>query len=283
MQINDYPNLLMVSKLIEPIDILTKNINEIRKHLRSDLEVLFIHGAFVLAVSRIEVMLSDVLRYYLICFPQKLSTDFKFDKEEFLENQFTFLETAVDKYLYNLFYKPLGDYLDKFLQHLSIEWNDFQDSLGNSLQAIKNNRNSLLHTGKANRTDNDGQIDYDYVVQSIDEILNFEEELKKRIAEKYKEYTKINANKRLWQYMFKSPVMHYDWYWHYDESKDHIFGLKHSEYEDGLASSEKMLLELWRSHFNGSSIESFNMKHLDGTNRAKAMFFMSIAGTFSFE
>jgi len=282
MKIDDYPNLLIVTKLVKPIDISIKNINEMRKHLRSDLEELFIHGAFVLAVSRIEVMLSDVLRYYLICFPQKLSTDFRFDKAEFLENQFTFLETAVDKYLYNLFYKLFGDYLNKFLQHLSIEWNDFQDSLGNELQAIKNNRNLLLHTGNAVRADNNRPIDYDYVVQSIDKILSVEEELKKRITEKYKDYTKISANKRLWQYMFTTPIMPYDDYWHYDESKDHIFALNRSRYENNLSGSEKMLLELWRSHFNGTCIERFNMKNLVGTTREKAMFFMSIAGDFSF-
>lgn len=283
MNIDEYPNLLIVTKLVEPIDISIKNINGIRKHLRSDLEELFIQGAFVLAVSRIEVMLSDVLKYYLICFPQKLSTDFRFDKGEFLENQFTFLETAVDKYLYNLFYKPLGDYLNKFLQHLSIEWNDFQESLGNDLQTIKNNRNLLLHTGNAVQADNDGPIDYDYVVQSIDKILCFEEELKKRITEKYKEYTKINANKKLWQFMFHTPLLLYDNYWYYDESTDRITGLKRNKYESDLASSEKMLLDLWRSQFNSSSIESFKMRHFDDNNREKVMFFMFIARDFSFE
>lgn len=283
MNIDDYPNLLIVTKVVKPIDISINNINEIRKHLRSDLEEVFIHGVFVLAVSRIEIMLYDVLKYYLICFPKQLSTEFRFDKDEFFEDYFTLLETTIDRYLYSLSYKSLEEHLNKFLNHLSIEWNDFQDSVGKDLYWIKGSRNLLLHTGNAVRADNNGPIDYDYVVQSIDKILGFEEELKKRITEKYKEYTIINANKKLWQYMFKSPIMPYDWYWCYDESKDHIYALKHSEYEDGLSGSEKMLLELWRSHFNHSSIESFNMKHLVGTTRKKAMFFMSIAGDFSFE
>lgn len=283
MKIDDYPNLLIVTKLVWPIDISIKSISKIRAHLRPDLEELFVHGVFVLAVSRIEVMLSDVLRYYLTCFPQKLSTDFRFDKDEFFENHFTLLETTVDKYLYNLFYKPLEEYLNKFLKHLSIEWNDFQDSFGKVLQAIKDTRNLLLHTGEAVQADNNNRpVDYDYVVQSVENILSFEKELKKRINEKYKEYTKINANKRLWQYMFKSPIMSYDDYWHCVENKDQILALKISRHENNLSSSERMLLELWRSHFNGTCINGFNMKSLDGANREKAIFFMSIAGDFSF-
>ncbi len=284
MKINDYPNLLIVTKLVEPIDISIKSVSEIKTHLRPDLEKIFIYGVFVLAVSRIEIMLSDILKYYLMCFPQKLSTEFGFDKDEFFKNYFTLLETTTDKYLYNLSYKSLEEHLNKFLKHLSIEWSDFQNSIGKDLQAIKSNRNSLLHTGKTVRVDDrKKQIDYDYVVQSTDKIISFKKELKERITEKYKDYTKINANKRLWQYLFKSPVMPYDDYWHYHKSKDHIFALKKGRYENNLSGSERMLLELWRSHFNGACINGFNMKSLDGATREKAMFFMSIAGDFSFE
>jgi len=285
MEIEHYPNLLVVTKLVRPIDISINYVRKIKSHLRPDLEEVFIYGVFVFSVASIEVMLSDVLKYYLTHFPQKLSTDFKFDKDEFFENYFTLLETAIDRYLYNLSYKSLEEHLNKFLNHLSIEWNEFQDSFGKDLQEIKTARNLLLHTGKAVRGGKNGDlpVDYDYVVQSIDKILSFEEELKKRISEKYKEYTKINANKKLWKYMFKTPLMaSYDDYWLYDESEDSIPGLKRSQYEDGLSSSETMLLELWRSHFSGAHIKNFNMKHLDRTNREKAMFFLSIAGEFSF-
>jgi len=235
-----------------------------------------------------EVMVSDVLRYYLINFPQKLSTTFKFEKDEFFENHFGLLERGIDKYIYALSYESFESYFKKLLKHLSIEWNDFQDSFGKDLQEIKDDRNLLLHNGKAVHESRSGQskINYDYVVGSIDKIINFEEELKKRINEKYKEYTKINANKKLWQFMFKSPVMAYDDYWRYDEIKDRIYALKKSKYEDGLSGSETILLGLWRNHFNygdGSRMKNFNMKHLVGATREKALFFLSIAGEFSFE
>jgi len=288
MEIKDYPNLLIATNLIKPIDISSKYLCKAKNSLRHDTEQIFVHGVFVLSIASMEVMVSDVLRYYLINFPQKLSTTFKFEKDEFFENHFGLLERGIDKYIYALSYESFESYFKKLLKHLSIEWNDFQDSFGKDLQEIKDDRNLLLHNGKAVHESRSGQskINYDYVVGSIDKIINFEEELKKRINEKYKEYTKINANKKLWQFMFKSPVMAYDDYWRYDEIKDRIYALKKSKYEDGLSGSETILLGLWRNHFNygdGSRMKNFNMKHLVGATREKALFFLSIAGEFSFE
>lgn len=283
MEVQDYPNLLTVSELVKPIDISIKRLNEIKNHLSADLKEIFIHGTFVLAFSQIEVMISDVLKCYLMNFPKKLLTDFKFTKDEFFQNKFDLLEKLIDDYLHNLFYEPVGKYLIKTLEHLSIEWDYFQDSFGNDLQAIKNNRNLLLHTGISSLSDGHDVIDYSYVIKSIDKFLNFEEKLKNSVKEKYKSYTKINANKKLWKFMFTTPLMSsYDEYWHYDESKDTIVGFKKCEHEGGLSSSETMLLELWRSHFNNSDIKSFNMKHLVGTTREKALFFLSIANEFRF-
>lgn len=293
MEINDYPKLLIVTKLVEPIDISMNKVAEIRSLLRSDTEEVFIQGVFVLAVSSMEVMISDVLRYYLIGFPQKLSTDFKFEKIEFFKNYFTLLEKIVENHLYKISYESFEAYYNRFLKYLSIEWSDFHDSFGKYLQEIKATRNLLLHN---NLVYNDRYIesagiaarenpivDYDYAINSISIIYEFENKLKNYVSEKYKEYTKINANKKLWQFMFQTPLMaSYDDYWYYDINKDSITALKKCSHESSLASSETMLLELWRSQFNGSPIKNLTIRHLDGINREKAMFFISIAGDFSF-
>ncbi len=288
MEIKDYPNLLIATNLIKPIDISSKYLCKAKNSLRHDTEQILVHGAFVLSVASMEVRVTDALRYYLINFPQNLPTTFKFEKDEFFENYFGLLERRIDNYIHALAYESFESYFKKFLTHLSIEWNDFQDSFGKDLQEIKSKRNLLLHNGKAvhgNRSVQ-SEINYDYVIGSIDKIINFEEELKSRINEKYKEYTKINANKKLWKFMFESPVMTYDDYWHYDEINDHIHALKKSKYEDGLSGSEKILLGLWRNQFtygDGTRMKNFTMKLLDKAVREKTLFFLSIAGEFSFE
>lgn len=295
MKVDEYPNLLIVTKLVESIGISMNKIREIRKLLHPDTEEVFIQGGFVLSVASMEIMMSDILRYYLICFPQKLSTDFKFEKAVFFKKHFNLLEETIEKHLYGLFYKSFEDYFNNFLNYLSIEWEGFWESLGKYLQEIKCTRNSLLHNnlvnydrylecaGIAARSFGRLKIDYSYATNSLEKIIEFEECLEKLIFEKYQEYTKINANKRLWQFMFETPIMPYDDYWRYDKSKDHIFAMRRGRYEDDISSSEKMLLELWRSHFNRTGIENFNMKHLVGAAREKAMFFISIAGEFLFE
>ena len=277
-QISGFPQQKLVTKLIKPIDISLKHLHDAKDSLKHDTEQLFVHGVFVLSVASMETMLSDVLRYHLVKFPQTLSMDFKFEKEEFFESHFNLLERGIDKYIYGLSYESFDSYFKKFLKCLSIEWNNFQDSYGKDFQKIKKNRNLLLHDGNVvHEKTKQSKINCDYVIESIDKIINFEGKLKRYIYDKYKEYTKINANKRLWEFMFKTLLMPYDDYWHYDELKDHIYGLKKSRYENDLSGSETMLLELWRSQFNGSPIKYFNMKHLVGEVREKAMFFLSIA------
>lgn len=294
MTVEGYPNLLMLTKLVKPIDLSINFVQDSKEQLNSEMHKIFIQGVFVLSVSSMEVMISDVLRYYLINFPQKIpNSDFSYSKNTLFGNQFNLIEKTVENHINTLSYKSFEDYFKKLLEHLSIEWSEFQEFLGNDLQEIKATRNLLLHNNLV-KNDQYSQIagsavrevpniGYDYAIRSIEKILEFEKELKKHVAEKYKEYTKINANKRLWKYMFKTPLMaSYDDYWHYDESDDSIYALKKCEREDGLSGSETMLLELWRNHFNGSQMKYFNMKHIVGATREKAMFFLSIAGEFSF-
>ena len=194
MEIKNYPNLLIVTKLIKPIDISLEYLYDAKDSLKHDTEQIFVHGVFVLSVASMETMLSDVLRYHLIKFPQTLSMDFKFEKEEFFESHFNLLERSIDKYIYGLSYESFDSYFKKFLKCLSIEWDDFQDSYGKDFQEIKKNRNLLLHDGKVvHEKTEQSIINYDYVIESIDRIVNFEGKLKRYIYDKYKEYTKINA------------------------------------------------------------------------------------------
>lgn len=151
MTAKDYPNLLMLTKLAKPIELSINFVQNSKKQLDSETHKIFIQGVFVLSVSSMEVMISDVLRYYLVNFPQKIiSSSFSYDKDTFFENQFNLIGKAVEKHVRNLSYKSFEDYVHKFLEHLSIEWDGFQEFLGNDLQEIKATRNLLLHNNLVN-------------------------------------------------------------------------------------------------------------------------------------
>lgn len=303
MRLEDYPNLLILNKLVAPIELSTKKLHDISAHIEDSKHEVVVHGLFVMAVSSMEVMLSDVLEYFLVSFPMKLpNNDFKFEKDIFFDNYFKLLRKTAESHITGLSYKSFEDYFKKAFDHFSIEWPDFFDVIGNDIKEIRATRNLLLHNnlilndqyrstaGPKMRDGSSGRIKVDkpYLKQTIEIFLSFEEQLRLKLSEKYKEYTKINANKRLWKFLFTTPVMPYDHFWDYDEKTDTIYALKKGKYEKSLSNSETLLLSLWRTQFNefcklNKHMTRFNMVHFDSRYKEKILFFLSMASDFPFE
>lgn len=263
---------------------------------------VIVHGLFVMAVASMEVMVADVLHYFLRSFPQKLpANEFKFEKDTFFENYFTLLRKSVDTYINGLSYKSFEDFFNKLLKHLSLDWPDFHQAFGEDIREIKATRNLLLHNnlvtneqyvdtaGSKKRASERGvklTVDKTYLQRVLDVLLGFEERLQAKLLDKYKEYTKINANKRLWSFLFTSPVMPYDDFWQYDEKTDHIVAFKRGRYEAQLSHSETLILSQWRAHFNGNGGEAmnrFSMRSFDTGNQERVLFFLSMGSDFQFE
>jgi hypothetical protein len=296
MRIDEYPNLMVVGRLAYPIELSLNNLKEIYSHAPDAKADVIVHGLFVMAVASMEVMVADVLRYFLRSFPQKLpANEFKFDKDTFFENYFTLLRRAVDTHINGLSYKSFEDFFSKLLEYLSLDWPDFQQAFGDDINEIKATRNLLLHnnlvmndqyedTAGVKKRDRP-VVDKAYLQGTLNLLLGFEEGLKARLLEKYKEYTKINANKRLWSFLFKTPVMPYDHFWQYDEKTDQILGWKQGQYENNLSHSEDLILSLWRAHFSGNggeAMKGFNMRYFDTRNQERVLFFLSVGSDFPF-
>ena len=301
MKLEDYPNLLIVKKLTSPIELSLNKLQEISNHTDDIKSDVLAHGLFVMAISSLEVMLSDVLLYFLKSFPKKIpSNEFKFEKGIFFDNYFNLLKKASEFHINNLSYKSFEDFFKKALEHFSINWPDFFETNGDYIKEFRATRNLLLHNnlvvndqyleaaGPKLREDQTGRklkVDIPYLKDTIAILMEFETQLKERLNVKYGEYTKINANKQLWKFMFKSPVMPYDDFWKYDEKADSIYALTKGKYENNLSNSETLLLSLWRAHFNGTGkhMARFNMVHFGSSYQEKVLFFLSIAAEFEFE
>jgi hypothetical protein len=296
MRIEDYPNLMVVKRLTHPIDISLNRLKEISSHVPDAKAEVIVHGLFVMAVASMEVMLADVLHYFLSSFPQKLpANEFKFDKDTFFENYFALEGKAVDTHINGLSYKSFEDFFNKMLEYLSLYWPDFQQTFGDDIKEIKATRNLLLHNNLVMNdqyTDTAGVkkrervvVDKPYLQGALNILLGFEEELKAKLFEKYREYTKINANKRLWSFLFDSPVMPYDDFWQYDEKTDQIAASKQGRYENNLSHSEALILSLWRAHFSGNggeAIKGFSMRRFDTRNQERVLLFLSVSSDFPF-
>ena len=101
--------------------------------------------------------------------------------------------------------------------------------------------------------------------------------------EKYKEYTRIAAFHKLWDYLFSSPIMRFDDYWTIDIEKDEFSSLKVSPMEKSLSSSEQAFLAIWRMHFNNWNTPRniASMYGLDSENQKKMLWFLATLRDFN--
>ena len=301
MKTTDYPQLLITKRLVAPFGNTEGVLRSIQNEPDGDCisKEFFRHGSFVMAISSMEVSLKESLRYFLRWFPQKLPGNiFGFEKDVFFENHYTLLMAAIDRHIEELSYKSFEDFWKRYTDCLSIEWNDMEAV--DSFKEIRASRNLLLHNSlsvnnqylssagsKARGTKgNKLKIDVNYFRRSMEYIEKIKTGIVSLIKTKYGDYTVVNANKKLWDFMFKSPVMPYDDFWAYDVEQDRILAVKTGKHENDLSSTESIGLALWRTQFNeqgGDFLQHFNMHRFDAENQEKILFFLSIADNFSFE
>ena len=107
MRRTEKPILLTIYDLKKPIDTTKNKLIEIFNELKKDhLGKVSIQGLFILGISSFEIMISEMLTYYLCCIPQKLeSKDMKFSKEDLLGENI--IDVYVEKTIISLIYKRL--------------------------------------------------------------------------------------------------------------------------------------------------------------------------------
>jgi hypothetical protein len=287
-------------RLTKPVAKAIEEISKLEARAQSaGTDTILLHGICVLALSYFEIALSDSLRYCLRYFPHKLKGDeIKFSKGVFIEEQFDLLERSIDKFIMAAAYKSFQDFLREFTETTAVKsaWGKEDQA---KVQEFRARRNLLLHngllvndayresSGLADPPDKGThlQIDRTYLQGAITALLNIMTALEKSLTGKYKKYTKLKAARALWAYLFKSPVMPFDDFWHVDEKADSVFATKTSKHESTISGAERLLLGLWRSHFNGDSdlLKGFNMRRFDRANQVKVLYFLTWAPDFSFE
>jgi hypothetical protein len=302
MRIENHPNLLIKSELVRPLENSINMIRIAEQQLSSKIHDVLVKGAFVMVVAYLECALKDVLLYYLKHFPQKIEKgQFSFCKDEYFDNYFQLMKITIGKYIHEQFYKNFQDSFRCLLEILSIGLKSDDDiELLEHIQEYQATRNLLLHNNlrvnekyissagpKKRAQESQGHITvkFDYVKESCQNIVRLELLLQKKILKKYDKYTRIAAHKRLWGFMFGSPLMKFDDYWKYDEDEDEIRAMLHPGCESVNSSSEDMKLGLWRAQWNDNAdnLKRLNMRGFDANNIDKVLFFLSIAGEFPFQ
>jgi hypothetical protein len=284
------PILLTKTKLIQPIEQALIRIKEIeQREIIEDKIVL--EGIFVLAVSSFEYSLNDTLRVLLNFIPDKLDIKTESIPKNDLVNGNP-LELAIENKILSVSYKSLPDILNYFAVTTGIDKKQIDETELNSLLEIKATRNLLLHNnlvinniykntaGPNIRKPNNGNkklsIDKNYLLQSLKTIKQVLKKIKTALLDKYASYTNIEAVKRLFQYIFKTPIMVFEKEFEIDD--DQIVGFKFENSAiDSLSTSERFFYDIWLAHSSGKyfQFKPDSIYHLDNNNIEKLKYFIS--------
>ncbi len=256
------PIIVLKDNLLMPILATEARIAEISGELDTA-NAVNCNGFFLMLVSYIESMQKEVLTYYLKHQPEKLSANLiEVDKNILVEGEdFYLLERIISEHIEKMPYWLLSK---QFFEVLRIKKPDNEKNIQN----IKQRRNELIHNNlkvdfkhKEVRQDS---VDPKFLSECIAEYITYLDSLKSEISKVYCKCSKINAIRNLWFYTFKTPLCGvFESYWHIDNENDAVSGCKRPDIENGLSSSEKFMLEIWRSQVCGCKVDFLNMASLD--------------------
>lgn len=292
------PILLNKLDLIEPIAKAQKRIEKIRVRKAQNEDNLILEGLFVLAVSSFENSITDTLKVLLNHIPYKLENKHEnISKQDLLSTDL--LEKVIEKKIIEQSYKNLKDFLTFFIDTTDIdidkqtffEGNDFE-----YLKEIKATRNLLIHNNlvinssylesagskaRDNQLGNSLKIDKDYLYNSIVTLMNVLESFNEKLKIKYQKYTRINALRNLFNYIFETQIMEFDNEWIIDEAKDKIIDYNEEKsFYECLSTTEQMFFDIWLAHFRAIGKGRINLEssffRLDKRNREKLGFLIKV-------
>lgn len=209
--------------------------------------------AFIYAYSIFESTITEILRYYLNAFPEKIDKSIKIDKDELLKTSKTkdIISQLINHYIRNFSSDTLFNYLTFFFNTLSIENNTDKASVSE----ISTWRNKIVHDNaqaelmyKHIHNRNREQIlSLSQLEYHIKQFTNMLGQIKEQIDFKYHKYTKEYLVRELWGYAFSSPLLSFDSIWEFDNNgalkiKD-IDGVKKQIHN--ISSSEHLLLSIF--------------------------------------
>jgi len=284
------PILLQKKHLINPIEQALERIEKIRQRKMNNVDSIILEGLFVLGVASFENSINDTLRIVLTNIPDKLDIKSEHISKEHLIDGNP-LRQAIESKVQNVSYKNLPDILKYFTKTTGINENIVTEDELNSLTEIKASRNLLLHnnlivnsfytdTAGSNKREPQGMerrlvIDQDYLFESLVTMRTILQNFKTQLLEKYADYTKIRAIKKLFEYIFQTPIMNFDHEFDVDTDRDVIGAIKtETSRRAGLSSSERLYFDMWIAHTHSNGFE-FNRGHFFGIgDRDKLAYFI---------
>ncbi|WP_291147057.1 hypothetical protein [Flavobacterium sp. UBA7680] len=271
------PRIILKEHLLMPLIATEKRVYEIRKELEMEITDIRLNGLFLMLVSYIESMQKEIIKYYLKYQPEKIPNKLiQIETAILIENEdFYLLENIVAKHVDKMQYWEISKL---FYEILRIE----KPTNDDKIKTIKERRNELIHNNlkvdfKRKEIKQDS-IDLLYLKDCLDEYEKYLLDMKVKISQHFIIFTKLYVLEKLWHYTFKTSLCsNFSDYWYIDTAKDCITGCKNSEMEDSLSSSEKFMLEIWRSQVCGGKVNFPNMASLDKHSQNHLYLFLKLS------
>jgi hypothetical protein len=296
-----YPKLMIVSRLVKPLNDAKDLLHEVKLQVTDEIHPILVKGALAMSVASMEAAIGDTFRYYLQHFHEKLSVvSLQVPPGTLPINTYHLLSDAAERHVNKTDWKSFKEQVRQYDKDLSINTLTAIPTVIDAVQEIIATRNLMLHNslcvndiylssaGPKRRHGSTGstlQVDTEYVCSSVDALSDLLHSIVDQLQTKYAKYTKIEAHRKLWEYIFDNPRMPYDEYWTVDEEADRIKAATHGKAEDGCGGAELLFLGIWRAHFNSDTqyLAKFHMRKFDQDNTRKLHYLLSIAQTFPWE
>ena len=245
----------------------------------------YVKPIFVYSYSIFESTITEILRYYLNAFPEKINGDINIEKEQLLSTPMTYdiLVNYMENYIRKYSGKSLSDYLAFFEKTLVIEI-----SLDSKLvDKISEQRNIIVHDSSKSDllslyTNNlklpcSNRAELHSYIQHLNNILDI---IRDKICSKYAKYTKEKLVRFVWKDVFSSPILQFDEIWSFNESGALIIrdikSLK--EKIESISSTEGLFLAIFFQQFNSNLNEELlsfkeipSLVSLDNENKNKVI------------
>ncbi len=301
--ISNLPKLTTIYEIERPLIIALDSLESVFTELETELSDNTLKGLFVLGVSHLEVLLSDLLKRITLLHPDSLGILYgKNEKTEKIKYEVSIDNLVVGNITSNIIEKKIDklcfDNIEAIIRKLT-EVLKFDSKINiDKVVEIKETRNLLLHnnlvvndfylnkTKSIKRSEEKGKqlpLDKVYVKDSIEFIIEIVEKIRNTVNNRYSEYTILELIKRLWDFTFSGsgiPTLIED-FWTLNYEKDIIDGPVKPP-KEYFASSEKFFYEIWKAQRTGSSVSRFSMVHLDSRNINKLSFLVEVFGELRF-
>lgn len=227
----------------------------------------FLRGQlFIALIANIEDYYTQVMKCILYAFPKKIQLD-KIESKEILgkTNYNEVLEVLISKYLTQLFYESPKNYRKSIEKILSLNsetlekyWSNYIEMKATRDIGLHNNwKVNLIYLHKADSLARKTEINsflpvtIDYFDRSINILKDMVSETEKSILSKYKQCTKANVFKSMWEQSSLSRVVRFESVWEIT-SRDTV--IRNLDFKWGWSSYEEIIYQFFCYIFSGNNM-----------------------------